>query len=231
LIDDLNTLMPLGMVEAALLTCIRTAAVSGHVLRALTPGIRRVAVLGAGRQAGMHLKMLQALFPDLAEITVWSRSGDVLNRLFPEGKIPPNIRLCETAETAVERADAVLMCTSSPQPILGAAAVRPGLLMLQIGFHEMSFDGIDAFDVVSCDLWGAFSKTSAKSLFQMHRAGRFEQTRVAADLPAILCEGWRPPKGASVYFSSFGLNIFDIALAARLLRHAATMGVGHHLPD
>ncbi|WP_220180925.1 hypothetical protein, partial [Paracoccus versutus] len=105
-----------------------------------------------------------------------------------------------------------------------------GRLVLQIGFHEMSFAGIAAFDRVTCDLWGEFARTSAKSLFQMYRAGLFDPAQVAADLPAILCDGWRPAPGESVYFSSFGLNIFDIALAARLLRAASGQGIGTRLP-
>ena len=224
LIEDLATARPLGMVEAALLTRVRTAAVSAHVLRAFRPSLRRVALLGAGAQARTHLAMLRALFPDLDQVTVWSRSGHEAERLGPGVVTRPD------PQAAIADAEAVLLCSSAPQPFLGPEAATGGRLVLQIGFHEMSFAGIAAFDRVTCDLWGDFARTSAKSLFQMYRAGQFDPAQVAADLPAILCDGWRPAPGESVYFSSFGLNLFDIALAARLLRAAAGQGIGTHLP-
>jgi ornithine cyclodeaminase len=65
----------------------------------------------------------------------------------------------------------------------------------------------------------------------MYRAGQFPAERVAADLPAILLDGWKPPSDASLYFSSFGLNVFDIAFAARILRNAKTMNIGTLLPS
>jgi ornithine cyclodeaminase len=60
----------------------------------------------------------------------------------------------------------------------------------------------------------------------MHRAGRFAADRVSADLGEAVHGGWRPMPGAAVYFSSFGLNVFDVALAARLLGAAEAAGRG-----
>ena len=64
----------------------------------------------------------------------------------------------------------------------------------------------------------------------MHRAGRFDAARVTADLAHVVLDGWRPAPDAAVYFSSFGLNLFDIALAARVLRVAEARGIGTAWP-
>lgn len=225
-LSDLGTGAPLGVLDSAMLTRVRTAALSGAVVRALKPTVRRVAILGAGPLAEMHLKMAEALFPELEEVHHWTRSGRAL-----KGDLPARVRTFrhEAPLPASLAAQAVLACTSSPEPILGPAAMRPGTLILQVGFHEVSFDAIARADAVTCDLWGDFAETSAKSLFQMYRAGRFAPAEVAADAAAILLDGWRPEPGASVYFSSFGLNIFDIAFAARLLRRAEALGLGQTL--
>lgn len=227
-LDDLDTGMPLGVLDSAMLTRVRTAALSGAVTRALRPDMRRLAILGAGPQAAMHLEMALALFPDLQEVHHWTRSRRELDVPLPGGV---TMYRHDDAPSACLAAKVAFTCTSSPQPILGPEVIRPGALVLQVGYHEVSFDAIDQVDAVTCDLWGDFARTSAKSLFQMHRAGRFPESRLAADAPAILLEGWRPAPGASVLFSSFGLNIFDIALAARLMRRAAALGLGQSLSD
>jgi len=220
-ISDALTGAPIGMVESALLTAVRTAASSGFVLLARPP--RRVAVLGAGVQARAHLHMLAALFPGLDEIRLWNRGAEraaALARDFAAVMVAADI------DGALDGAYTVITCTNAATPLLGPAAMQPGRTVLQIGYHEVAFEAIDRADAVVVDLWGEFRLSSAKSLFQMHRAGRFEADRVAADLAGLALDGWRPEPGAAVYFSSFGLNIFDVALAARVLDEAGRRGIG-----
>jgi ornithine cyclodeaminase len=227
MVNDAMTGLPIGIVESALLTATRTAAVSALVLQhAASASLRRVTVLGAGVQAATHLRMLAALFPDLHAVTLWNRTPSRARALAACQEYPWPVSVSEGLAEALADADAVITCTAASVPILDESVMRPGRIVLQVGYHEVSFDAIDRADVVLVDLWGEFRLTSAKSLFQMHRAGRFAQTRVAADLAALVLDGWHPPAQACVYFSSFGLNVFDVALAGRVLRDAAAMKRG-----
>lgn len=232
-INRLSDGAPLGTVESALLTRMRTAAVSAAAMHTLMPeGVKSVALLGAGAQAETHLDMLLSLFPGTTEIHLWNRTRAHLDRLTDRIEPGAATRLFvhQSLSDAIEDADVILCCTSAPEPFLDASAVRPGRLIMQIGFHEVTFDAIAATDAVTVDLWGDFADKSAKSLFQMYRAGHFSPSSVAADLPALLLDGWTPPAGAALYFSSFGLNVFDIAFAARLLRRAEEQDIGTLLP-
>lgn len=239
-INDLADGQPLGMVESALLTRIRTAAVSAVVMDSMLakPPVS-VAVLGAGEQAKTHIDMLLARFPTVRTIHIWNRDRqravDMVARHAAQNCVA--FTLHEHAMDAIDGAgedgaapEAVLTCTSSPEPFIGPAAMRPGRLVLQIGFDEVKPETIAASDCVTVDLWGAFAEKSAKSLFRMYRAGQFAPSSVAADLPAMIIDGWRPAPDAAMYFSSFGLNVFDIAIAARLLRDAEALDIGTRLP-
>jgi ornithine cyclodeaminase len=137
---------------------------------------------------------------------------------------------CDDLRDAVEGSDAVIACTAAASPILDAWAVRPGRIILQVGYDEASFAAIDASTAVVVDLWGEFWRASAKSLFRMTRAGRFDAGRVSADLAAAVDGGWRPRPDDAVYFNSFGLNVFDVALATRVLREAASRDLGRMVP-
>lgn len=223
---------PVGLVESALLTRMRTAAVSAIAMRELAPPpVCHVAVLGAGAQARMHIEMLQALFPTIETIRVWNRDASRSNALAVELRGDgPALSAATSIADALENAQVVLCCTSAPQPLLDRRAVAPRRLIVQVGYNEVSFDLIDAVDHVVVDLWGEFAEKSAKSLFQMYRAGRFKPEHVSADLADLIVDGWRPDDNASVLFSSFGLNVLDIALAARVLRQAETDGIGQVFP-
>jgi ornithine cyclodeaminase len=235
IINRLSDGAPVGSIESAVVTQVRTAAVTAAAIRSLKPdGISAVALLGAGGHAKMHLDMLLHHFFGLASIRLWNRTRANLDEMVGAAKSGQTLVIaCETLADALDGADVVICCTSAPEPFLDASAVAPGRLIMQIGFHEVMFETIAATDIVTVDLWGDFAEKSAKSLFQMYRAGQFSSDKVAADLPAMLIDGWQPPRtepGASLYFSSFGLNIFDIAFAARLLRQAETLNIGTLVP-
>ncbi|MCQ8278511.1 hypothetical protein NFI95_08610 [Acetobacteraceae bacterium KSS8] len=220
LVNDRHTGDMLGMVESDLLTVTRTAAVSALALQALRlDGSRPIAVLGAGAQAHAHLRMLAAVFPG-HPVRLWNRTAEIGRRLCEDD----HAAWSGSIESALDGAAAVLCCTAAPQPILQARHMRPDLSVLQIGYHEVSFDAIDTFAHIAVDLWGPFSETSAKSLFKMYRAGRIRPRRVCADLAAIALDRWQPPSDSALYFSSFGLNLFDVALATRILKLARLEG-------
>jgi ornithine cyclodeaminase len=230
LVNDALSGEPVGMVESGRLTAVRTAAVSALVLAALGEErrVRRVALLGAGLQARTHLRMLAHIFPGLERVVVWNRTPARARNLVAaaRGTAPWGLEHAAELAFALAGADSVIACTNAAAPFIGPEAMRPGRSVLQIGYHEVSFDAIDRADAVLVDLWGEFRLTSAKSLFQMHRAGRFGAERVAADLARLVLDGWRPAPHAMVFFSSFGLNVFDIALAANMLAQARRMGIG-----
>lgn len=228
LVNRADNGLPLGLVESGTLTAARTAAVSAMALRYAAPRkVKRVLLIGAGVQARAHLTMLSQLFTDLERVDWWHRNPGPLEADF----LPPWPLVQHSALPALtEEIDAIISCTSAAEPFLDAEAIKPGRVVVQVGYHEVSFAAIKQASRVVVDLWGDFCATSAKSLFQMYRTGEFSAGQVAADLGNLLIDGWRPDADDSVYFSSFGLNVFDIALASRVLTHAAATGVGSLLP-
>jgi len=224
LINDAQNGVPRGLVASGALTAVRTAAVSALALMYAAPRpVERVLLLGGGTQQQAHLRMLDQLFPHLAQVGVWQRA--------PGGPFADGLTVERDLSAALAGPyDAVITCTSAGSPIVDRAAVRPGRIIIQVGYHEVSFAAIRASSRVVVDAWGAFAEHSAKSLFQMYRAGEFQPQEVAADLSALLLDGWRAAPHESVYFSSFGLNVFDIALAARVLLAAEQSDTGSVLP-
>jgi len=230
LINRADTGLPLGLVESGILTATRTAAVSALALRHAAPRpIQRVLLLGTGVQATAHLDMLRQLFPNIKQVSWWSRSTSAF--ITDSKNLPwPLVRTTDLPHACAQDFDAVITCTSAAEPLVGIEAIRPGRLVIQVGYHEVTFAAIALSTKVVVDLWGDFCETSAKSLFQMYRAGHFSPERVNADLSNLLLDGWQPTPDDSVFFSSFGLNVFDIALAARMLVCAEQQGIGTLLP-
>ncbi|EIC85287.1 ornithine cyclodeaminase [Serratia sp. M24T3] len=230
LINRADNGLPLGLVESGSLTAARTAAVTAVALRHAAPRkLKRVLLLGAGVQARAHLHMLSQLFPDLQRVDWWHRNPQKIV-LADWSATWPLVQHAELSPLLAQEFDAVITCTSAAQPIVDSAVIKPGRLVVQVGYHEVNFAAIKQADRVVVDLWGDFCATSAKSLFQMYRAGEFNAGQVDADLSNLLIDGWHPAADDCVYFSSFGLNVFDIALASRVLACASDLKLGTLLP-
>ncbi|MDI6440543.1 ornithine cyclodeaminase family protein [Cronobacter dublinensis] len=227
LINRADSGLPAGLVESGGLTAVRTAAVSALALRHAAPRpVKRVLLLGAGVQARAHLAMLSAQFPSLEALGLWNRTAERLDALNAAALPFACERYRHPGDAQAQPWDAVITCTGAQQPFLGPDWFTPGRLVMQIGYHEVSFAAIKRATQVVVDAWGEFRHTSAKSLFQMYRAGEFPDDGWAADLTALVSGRWRPAPDDCVYFSSFGLNVFDIALAARVLQAAERDEVG-----
>ncbi|EKK4079452.1 ornithine cyclodeaminase [Cronobacter dublinensis] len=227
LINRADSGLPVGLVESGGLTAVRTAAVSALALRHAAPRpVKRVLLLGAGVQARAHLAMLSAQFPSLEALGLGNRTAERLDALNAAALPFACERYRHPDDAQAQPWDAVITCTGAQQPFLGPDWFTPGRLVMQIGYHEVSFAAIKRATQVVVDAWGEFRHTSAKSLFQMYRAGEFPDDGWAADLTALVSGRWRPAPDDCVYFSSFGLNVFDIALAARVLQAAERHEVG-----
>lgn len=207
----------LGIVTSELLTAVRTAAVSALVMQSMsfarTP---RIAVLGAGTIGAQHLRMATELFGPSTPIMLWNRTTHKARALaahYPDTQVSVVTDLKEI----MREADIVLACTAAQHPFILYEHIHPNMLLIQAGYDEVAAQAVTAFDHICVDLWGDFAQTSAKSLFRLYRERVIARSDVAADLSALVTREWCPQTGKSVYFSSFGLNIFDIALASRVI--------------
>ena len=137
-LNDPDTGLPTWMMDAARITAVRTAAVSGVAIRLFRPAeVRRVAILGAGVQGRSHLEVVAALLPGV-EIVVFDRHSDRAAALAREFELSSGVTAvaAEAARAATASADVVITAAT-----LGAANqamtpdwVSPGALVVSVDF-------------------------------------------------------------------------------------------------
>lgn len=164
LINRADTGVPVGLVESGGLTAVRTAAVSALALRHAAPReVKRVLLLGAGVQARAHLEMLRAHFPALSCLGLWNRTPARLESM-PVAALPfPCEIYGDLREAQKQPWDAVITCTGAQKPFLGPEWCQPGRLIMQIGYHEVSFAAIKRATQVVVDAWGSFATPAPKA--------------------------------------------------------------------
>jgi ornithine cyclodeaminase/alanine dehydrogenase-like protein (mu-crystallin family) len=202
---------PLAVMDARLITEMRTAAVSAAVTKYLAAADSRVlALLGSGVQARAHLQALSRV-RHFDEIRVWSRTAAHAKRFAEQH----NARAMPIAE-AVRGADVVVTATNALRPILHGDWLQPGTHVNAVGAPRPNWreldDGVMA-NILVVDSREAVLKESGDVILS------------GAEIYAEAGEIFAGTKAAALFettvFKSVGLAIEDIAAAKLVYDRAA----------
>lgn len=112
---DVDTGAPIVFLDGAMLTLIRTAAVSAAATRRLAPATARtLAMLGTGAQARWHVHALASVLP-IDKVTIWSPRPASRENLAHqlEGEIHADIQPVESAIEATRNAEVICCATTA----------------------------------------------------------------------------------------------------------------------
>jgi ornithine cyclodeaminase len=209
----------LAVVEAHRLTALRTAAAS--VLAAQTlgaGGARRLAVLGAGRQAKAHIESFAVAAP-IETVTVWARRDEAARDLaaFAAEHIP-TVRIAPTPRNAAVGADIVSSAIPSVAPLLTGDMISAGTHVDLVGGFRPDMreadDALLARAAIVADTAAALSE--AGDLVQPSAAGTVARAGVV--LLADILTGHAPvPRAEVTLFKSVGHAAEDLVVMELLL--------------
>lgn len=204
---DPDTGLISAFMDGTHITAMRTAAAAALSARLLARDDARVlAILGTGVQARAAAEMFPRV-RDFAEIRVAGR-GEY--------------------EAAVRGADVVAATTHSPEPVVRAEWLSPGVHVSSVGFNppgsELDLDIVARADVLCVE--------SRDSAFAPPPAGASELAGIdpgsAVELGELV-SGTRPGRTSSdqiTLYKSVGIAVQDLAAAALVLAAAKERGIG-----
>lgn len=211
----------LGVMNAAAITAIRTAAVSAVATRLLArPEASRLAILGAGVQARKHVEAMRCV-RNINEIKVFSRSG--ARGLGIEAA---------SAEEAVVDADIIVTATSAREPVLVWEWVRPGTHINAVGSSVPGARELSSSLVASASLFvdrrESTVRESGDYLFALRDGAIAGPEHIKGEVGELLLGliTGRQSNDEVTLFKSLGLAIEDVAAAAFLYEKAVRLGNG-----
>lgn len=221
LLYDAETGKPLAYLEANNLGMIRTGAASGYATDLLAASDASVVgVIGSGWQARGQVEAMRAVRP-IKEIRVWSRKKENAERFAQEF----HCVVAESAEAAVRDAPIVVTATSSKDPVIEAAWIKPGTLINAMGSNVANRREIPA------ELMQPPNRVVVDDL---------EQARIEAG-DIILAGSWanvaelkdvqrgHDPARVTI-FESLGIAVEDAAAAGYVYEQAVAKKMGRPFP-
>ena len=217
-IFDPDTGAPICIAHAGEVTAIRTAAASAVATDALARADARVlAILGTGQQAATHIRAIAMVRP-LERVLVWGRSpyraAELAQTMAAETGIP--IAAADNVREAVAEADIVCTVSSSVEPILQGAWVRPGTHLNLVGSSHAVPVEVD-HDLVVRSRFIADSRegvlAQGAEFLSAKAAGLIGDDHIVGEIGEVLAgrvEGRRSAAEVTVY-KSLGHVVQDLA--------------------
>jgi len=225
--SDPDTAYPLAIMDATEITAYRTAATSANAARYLArPQSHTLGLIGAGRQAELHLQSHALLF-DLKRVSVFDKRPEAAGSF--QEKFPGYPIEVASAEQ-VARSDIVCTLTPSREPVLRAQWIKPGTHINAVGADAPGKQELDpailqSACVVVDDLTQAYH---AGEINVPLKQGLFQKDQIRAILGEII-SGTKPGRkdeAEITVFDSTGLAIEDVATAWLIYQKARAEG-GH----
>jgi ornithine cyclodeaminase len=236
---DPTTGVPLGILEGATITALRTGAVSGAATDLLAREDARVlAIIGAGAQ-GVTQAAAVCTVRDIAEIRVADTSGKAAGSFAERLSVwdevsAAKVRPVADARAAVDGADVICTATTATTPVFEDAWLSPGVHINAIGAYTPAMQEIPDATITRALLVVDAVEAAlheAGDLIQAIERGAIARDSVRIELGHIV-SGNTPGRTSAdqvTFFKSVGNAVQDMIVAGSALQVAERIGVGQQL--
>lgn len=218
MMNDATNGRPVALIDGSWVTEMRTAAVSGLVMRHLD-GARTVALVGCGTQGRRHAELALEELHDLDVVRAYDRVPAAVDRLTQViGDLP--VHRAATPQDAVEGADLVISCVTEPLP----SKLVPDSTSSSAVFLPIDYDDAVGAQVVA---EASVYLVDDRSQYASARTRSFRDFREPDGELAELVTGQRAlPCGERSVVMNMGLAMADVALGGLVVDRAAQLGAG-----
>lgn len=218
-LTDAETGRPLALIDGGWITEMRTAGVSGVVMRHVPSEPRALAIVGAGVQGRRHLELLLEQRPGIEQVRVFDAVPDASRALLVLAGDREGI-VATDARGALEGSDLVVTVVTVPlEPRLDAANTHPDAVLLPVDYDDaLGAEAANASSLYVVDELGQY-----KSVSDRHWDGFRDPDGELADVVAGTLAV--PTSGRRV-FLDMGIAMDDVALGALCYDRAMERGIG-----
>nr|WP_051421740.1 2,3-diaminopropionate biosynthesis protein SbnB [Cohnella panacarvi] len=234
-LNDPSTNYPIAVLEASLISSMRTAAVTVVGAKLLArEGFSDAAFVGCGLIAQRQAQSLIECCPSLSRVYLYDVSDESARRMgaWLQARYPNvAVQVEASAEAAVRNGEVVVTCTVADRPYIPFEWLRRGAFVSNVSIMDLHKDVFLKADKVVVDDWEQANREK-KVLNQLVLEGRFSRDGLHAELGEIVA-GRKPGRESpdeTIVLNPMGMAIEDIACAYRLYELARDKGIGLRLP-
>ncbi|GGA93624.1 2,3-diaminopropionate biosynthesis protein SbnB [Puia dinghuensis] len=235
ILNRADTGQPCAIINTALVSGIRTAAVSGFVIneyfrrQKANGGKYDLGIVGFGPIGQLHLQMLQALFPEHINVVHIYDLKEVDKKMIKEKSGSVKVEICDSWEDVFERSEVFITSTVAERRYVNLPP-RKGALYINVSLRDFEVDFLRNVDVILVDNWQEVCRENT-DIEQAHQAYGLKKEDVYEITALLHSEFTSSISDRSVMFNPMGMAVFDMAIADHYYNLAGVNKCGIELTD
>lgn len=231
ILNDPETNYPIAVMEASLISSMRTAAVSAIAARHLArPGFENLTIIGCGLIGDKQLQTMLEQFDHIQNVYLYDQFEAASQRMIEKWRaVRPDITWvqAQSAREAVENGDVVIPCTVTDQPYIEYDWLRKGAFVSNISIMDVHKEVFIKADKVVVDDWSQ-SNREKKTIHQLVQDGLFSHEQLHAELGQLVTgeKVGREHDDEIILLNPMGMAIEDIASAYFIYQRAQAENIG-----
>ncbi|ERH35802.1 ornithine cyclodeaminase [Staphylococcus equorum UMC-CNS-924] len=231
ILNDPETNYPIAVMEASLISSMRTAAVSVIAAQKLAKkGFEALTIIGCGLIGDRQLQSMLEQFDHIKQVYVFDQFEKAsANFIEKWAEVRPDIHFVQatTAKEAVENGEVVITCTVTDKPYIEYDWIQKGTFISNISIMDIKKDVFTQADKVLVDDWSQANREK-KTINQLVLEGRFSREALHAELGELLT-GAKPGRENDdeiILLNPMGMAIEDISSAYYIYKEAKQQQIG-----
>lgn len=231
ILNDPETNYPIAVMEASLISSMRTAAVSVIAAQKLAKkGFEALTIIGCGLIGDRQLQSMLEQFDHIKQVYVFDQFEKAsANFIEKWAEASPDIHFVQatTAKEAVENGEVVITCTVTDKPYIEYDWIQKGTFISNISIMDIKKDVFTQADKVLVDDWSQANREK-KTINQLVLEGRFSREALHAELGELLT-GAKPGRENDdeiILLNPMGMAIEDISSAYYIYKEAKQQQIG-----
>ncbi|KQN98999.1 2,3-diaminopropionate biosynthesis protein SbnB [Paenibacillus sp. Leaf72] len=233
-LNDPQSNYPVAILEASLISGMRTAAVTVIGARYLAKKhFAALSCIGCGAIAGMQMQAMLEQFPAIKTLQLYDLNAAAAERFaerLRERFNHVNITVMGSAEEAVRSGEVIVTCTVADQPYIPFEWLQKGAFISNISIMDLQKDVFLRADKIVVDDWQQANREK-KIIHQLVTEGNYSREQLYGELGELVT-GRKPGRENDeeiIVLNPMGMAIEDIASAAEIYRKAREAGIGSEL--
>ncbi|UXU50073.1 2,3-diaminopropionate biosynthesis protein SbnB [Staphylococcus arlettae] len=231
ILNDPETNYPIAVMEASLISSMRTAAVSVIAAQHLAKeGFTDLTIIGCGLIGDRQLQSMLEQFDHIQQVYVYDQFPEASDKFVSKWAAAyPDVNFVQasTAREAVEHAEVLITCTVTDQPYIEYEWLQKGVFISNISIMDIQKEVFVQADKVIVDDWSQANREK-KTLNQLVLEGRFSEDALHAELGQLLT-GDKPGREHDdeiILLNPMGMAIEDISSAYHMYKRAQQQQIG-----
>lgn len=235
IIVDSDTLMPVCIMDGALVSAMRTGAASGVALKYLAnPGSTVMGLVGASVQGITQTMAFKAGVPTLNRCKVFDINRDTAESFCERmTKEIPDMEfvVVDSAQEAFEGSDVISTATMAKKPYVDGKWYKKGAVHCEISFWDTPTEALTYVDHVVVDDYDAVAGHGVDVSYRAVEEGVIKREKVTNLGLTVTGEiQVRKSEDDIIFFNPIGMGIHDLSEGHRVYTNAVKMGIGRTLP-